>query len=445
MTEYRGRFDEITPKRGPFLRPIDQIKHEGETPSETTNAISYVPHNVQVPKPKEPEKFVPNPHRFEAVSEHHEHYRQLGGVPARIPPYLKTTTMKKPSAKIDYISTKQNDFKAWTWPGRPDLITRENPYRPPSKPFKDTSIHRQDFKTFNQPPIPSARQPDKLNFGDNPVNFQTTNRTFHKPLKVDPTRPVERHSEVRSPPKSAFTSKSVFRSDFIDHKATKSAYMFKPASLLFKTNDSMECQTTKGDAFKAWPVETRQRKAPEVYKKPEGLIEIKPTSSDYSHHGDLAVPARSARPHTKLRRGREFPFNPTTSYSLEFKPYDSLPPREKLKQNAKDGNDIFPKSEGKEPFTATSEFLDKYKRHQTVPARMCKGDSSLFKTAENLSDTSLYKEHFRGERIKCPTESLLRDGEVGVFSFDHLTEDGHKVYEISPRGADNLRREVTVA
>ena len=450
MTEYKGRFEEISPKRGPFRRPVDLIKREGKTNSDTTNRTSYLPHKVEAPKQKEPETFVPNPHRFEAISEHHENYKHLEGVPARIPPYLKSTTMRKPSAKIHYVSTKQDDFKTYgaSTCRRPDAVTREKPYRPPSKPFQGTSIHRQDFTRFNQAPNPSARQPDKLNFGDNPVNFQTTNRSFHKPLpNVIRMRPVERHSDdsAVSLPKSAFASKSVFRSDFVDHKAIKSAHMFKPASLLFKTDDAMDSETTQGNAFKVWPVSKQERRAPDVYKKPEGLIEIKPTSSDYAHHGAQGIPAKSARPRTKLQRGREFPFNPTTSYSVEFKIHEKLPARERLKRDRTDGNEIFPKSEENGATVGTSEFLDKFKRHQVAPARMFKGNSSLFKTTANLSDTTLYAEQFRGERIECPSERLLRNDNFGAFSFDHVTEEGHKVYEISPRGADNLRREMTVA
>ena len=186
VTEYRGRFDEITPKRGPFLRPVDKIRYEGPASTQTTTAESYITHEVKVTKPKEPEKFVPNPHRFDAVSEHHEHYKQLNGIPAKIPPYLKKTTMRKPSAKVQYISTKQDDFKPWSSPVRVKVVHREQPYRPPSKPFKETSLHRQDFKHFHQKPNPSARQPDKLNFGQE-VDFQTTSQTFHKALKVGNT------------------------------------------------------------------------------------------------------------------------------------------------------------------------------------------------------------------------------------------------------------------
>ena len=245
-------------------------------------------------------------------------------------------------------------------------------------------------------------------------------------------------------PKTAFTSTSVFKADFVDHKAIKSAHMFKPESHLFRTNETMERQTTQADSFKVWPIASRQRKAPDVYKKPEGEIEIKPISHDYSNHGGLGIPAKSARPRTKLQRGREFPFNSTTSYSMEFQKHTN-PQRATLRQNGRDGNDIFPKStEGPEAAAVTSEFLDKYKRHQAPPARMFKDNSTLFKTSASFADTSLYKDQFRGERIECPTESLLRNDKAGLFTFDHVNEEGHKVYEISPRRSEPLRREVTV-
>ena len=263
-------------------------------------------------------------------------------------------------------------------------------------------------------------------------------------LKASPTRPIERQPEMEALPKTAFTSTSVFKADFVDHKAIKSAHMFKPESHLFRTNKTMEQQTTQGDSFKAWPIESRHRKAPDAYKKPEGEIEIMPISRDYSNHGELGIPAKSARPRTKLRRGREFPFNSTTSYSTEFQKHVTSQ-RSTLRQNARDCNEIFPKStEGVEVPAITSEFLDKYKRHQAPPARMFKDNSSLFKTSDSFADTSLYKDQFKGERIECPTESLLRNDKVGLFTFDHVNEEGHKIFEISPRGAESLRREVTV-
>ena len=245
-------------------------------------------------------------------------------------------------------------------------------------------------------------------------------------------------------PKTAFTNTSVFKADFVDHKAIKSAHMFKPESHLFRTNETMQRQTTQADSFRVWPIESRYRKAPDVYKKPEGEIEIMPISRDYSNHGGMGIPAKSARPRTKLRRGREFPFNPTTSYSTEFQKHTAQQ-RSTLKQNARDGNEIFPKStEGPEATAATSEFLDKYKRHHAPPARIFKDNSTLFKTSASLEDTSLYRDQFRGERIKCPTEGLLHNDNVGLFTFDHVNEEGHKVYEISPRRNEPLRREVTV-
>ena len=451
VTEYKGRFEDITPKQRPFLRPKDLIRQEGETNTETTNATSFIAHSVQPPKAREPEKFVPNPHKFDTVSEHHAHYKELNGIPAKIPPYLKTTTMRKPSGKIIYRSTKQEDFKWNSLPNRGgEIVTREKPYRPPSKPFQGTSIHRQDYTRFNQAPNPTARQPDKINFGKSPVNFETTSMAFHKPLQAIASRsPIaEPPREVLTPPvRSAFTSTSVFRGDFVDYKTAKSAQIYKPESNLFKTSDSMSSETTKATAFQAWPLESRQRKPPEIYKKPEGLFQAQQTSRDYSNHGDLAIPAKSARPRTKLQRGREFPFNPTTSYSQEFKGHEMLPPRrDMMRQSANNDNEIFPKSS--DPLTfGTSEFLDKYKRHQALPAKMFKGDSGLFQTSSKISDQTLYKEQFRGDKIECPSEKLLRGDPLGNMAFDHVSEEGHKVYDISTRETDQqqLRREVTVA
>lgn len=263
-------------------------------------------------------------------------------------------------------------------------------------------------------------------------------------FKASPTKPIERQREIQALPKSAFTNTSVFKADFVDHKTVKSAHMFKSESQLFRSNETMARQTTQTDSFKAWPVTPRQRKPPDVYKKPEGKIEITPISHDYSNHGELGIPAKSARPRTKLRRGRDFPFDSITSYSTEF-PKHTATKRATVTQNTRDANDIFPTStEGPETMKNSSEFFDKYKGHHAPPARMFKDNSTLFKTSARFADSTLYHDQFRGERIECPTEALLRDDKVGLFTFDHVNEEGHKFYDINPRASKPLRREVTV-
>lgn len=254
-------------------------------------------------------------------------------------------------------------------------------------------------------------------------------------------RPIEQRQEMELPPKSAFTTKSVFKADFVDHRTNKSARIFKPESHLFQTPQLMQLQTTQADSYKVWPIPSRQRKAPDIYVKPEGEMIIMPVSRDYSDHRETGIPARSARPRTKIQRGREFPFNSTTSYSTEYQKHATSPLIVNFKQNARECNEIFPTSSN--DAIVTSEFLDKYKRHDVPPVRKFKEDSHLFKTSASFTDTTLYKDHFKGERIKCPTEALLRNKEL--FALSHVNEEGHRIYEMNNQTPDSLPQEVFAA
>lgn len=419
-SEYKTNYLPGQRIRGPFHRPTDLLQTEGDIDKDTTQKLDYVPFAVKPPKPKEPEKYVPNPNPFETVSEHRDHYRGVRTIPAKIPPYIRGETMRVPSAKVVYKSISHDDYKGWT--PQVHRVMRSNSYAPPVEPFRETSIHQQDYLRFNQPPRPTARQPDKIRY-DGPVSSSTNYRTDFMNKEIPPR--YQRKQEERVPPEEPFNSNSVFKEDFVDLRGAPKAPIFNPKSDLFKTDQPMQQTTTKAEDFKSWGVSPRKQPEPEKYKAPDGSMDCQTTQMDYMHFGKKAVPAKKARPRTKLRFGREDALDDKTNYGLSFKWFYEPVVHSK---GPKIKNEIFPPVQERSP--EKSEFLDKYKRFNVVPPRMFRDRSSLFKTSEGISKDTVYDGDYTWPRVSCPASDPLLKGK-GTFTFDHETETGHKVFAIA--------------
>lgn len=421
VSEYQGEFKTVHPRRGPFYRPTDLITPRGEQLKETTHKAEYVPRDVKPREIKEPEKYVPNPHKFNTVSEHRDNYVGVRGVPAKIPGYLRGTTMRAPSARVDYKSVSHGDYKFWA-PGPVTHIKRANTYHPPSEPFRDTSIHRQDFKRFNEPPRPTARQPDKIALTGAVADATSYKTDF--PAKELPSRFVK-EKEKYSPPAEPFNSTSIVRADFKDPLGAKKASLCRWDDDFFKSSNPMQRETTNNATFKDWGAKPRQPKEQESYQKPEGSMDCRTTHMDYCFFGDKAKPARNARPRTKLRFGRENALDDSTNYTTDFQ-WRTQPA--KFSRRPTDTNEVLPKG-GRNGFDATSESLDKYKRFNVVPPRSFRDNSTLFKSADKINDGTVYNGDYNWPSVKCPSDAIF-SGKSSEFVFDHQTEEGHKMFSI---------------
>lgn len=338
--------------------------------------------------------------------------------------------MRLPSGRVEYKSTSHGDYKTW----RPDpvmRVNRSNTYMPPLEPFKDTSIHQQDFLRFNQPPRPTGRQPDKIKL-EGLQEKETTNLSHYSAKELPPK--FTNKKEVYNPPEYPFNSNSVFKEDFQDLRGAPKARRFRPISDLFATDMKMDSSTTKDSDFKAWQVKIPKQKSPEQYKRPEGEVDCQTTHMDYGNFGRRALPAKNARPRTKLRFGREEALDDTTNYGLSFR-WTAQP--KTFSKGPLVKNEVFPGQ--RQNFNETSEFLDKYKRFNVVPPRMYKDNSQLFKTKDPVSNHTVYKGDFEWPSMECPSNNLMNG--TGNFKFDHETEAGHRVFEmpsIDTNGSTNM-------
>lgn len=356
------------------------------------------------------------------MSEHQDHFTGTRGPAARIPGYLRGTTMRAPSAKVDYKSVSHGDYKFWA-PEPVARVTRSHTYAPPSEPFRETSIHRQDFKRFNEPPRPTGRQPDKIALVGS-ITDTTSYKTDFPPKEL-PAKTVK-EKEVYNPPSEPFNSTSIVRADFKDPRGAKKASLCRWNEHLFKSSNPMQQETTNSATFRDWGAKPRQLKEPDPYIKPEGSMDCRTTHMDYCFFGDKAKPAKTARPRTKLRFGRENELDDRTNYSTNFQ-WRTQPVT--FSRGPALENEVLPKG-GRSGFDATSEALDNYKRFNVAPPRSFRDNSTLFKTSDKINTGTVYRGDYSWPRMKCTYDTLFA-GSKSDKLLDHVSEEGHRFYSMN--------------
>ena len=420
VSEYGQWFKDTQPTRGPFYKPKDLLASKGDIDLHTINNTDYVAHDVTPRKIKEPEKYVPKSGKIELVTEYDGHYLGEKAPPSKIPAYLRSVTQSIPLGKLASESVQRADFQEWKTE-RQKLINNssEYMYSPPKSPFTATSIHRADFQRFNQPPRPTGRRPDQIDTSNLSMNFETTqNRDFRKySLSV---KHLKRKDEYR-PPSKPFKGNSFLREDFPFHKDARKASIYKPISTVLKSESPLQSKTTSNEDFRNWPIEPLKKKDKEIYSKPQGEMDLKPTSHDYCYFGMEGIPAKSARPKTKLRTGREGQFDGTSSYSACFKSWE-ISPAKPIKHH----DELRRSAPGTLKFTENSEHRHEYKRFNTAPARIFKPKSILFKTDNKLESKSLYSFDFDGTKgPECLSDKLLK-GNISGYNFQDDPDTGHR-------------------
>ena len=420
VSVYGEVFQNVKPKRGPFHRPKDLLVSKGNIEFETTKDEDFVQHPLPEWKPKEPEKYVPPPGKMDVDSEYHSHFLGERAQPAKIPPYLKTVTQMIPSGKIEGDTTNRADFKLRSAQARCMPVSRDDKYTPPKSPFTHTSIHRADFLRFNQPKRATGRQPDKIDMKGHQMHLDTSHSLDFKRYSIVKNKVIRRGDEYQ-PPSGPFDSDSLMRTDYQKHSGARKADIHNPIDTVFKTDERMERMTTNLEDFKTWPVEAVKSKHKQKYEQPEGEMVLKSTSMDYRYFGNEAKPAKSARPKTKLRTGRDGVFNGTSNYSNDFKVWASLPA---LPIKAKD--ELIELSPRRTKFDSNSEHREEFRRFNTAPARIFKPLTSVFKTDESMASKTVYNSEFAGrQHPTCPSERIL-GGEIAGMRFEDDEDTGHR-------------------
>ena len=406
--------------RGPFLKPKDLLLSKGEIELTTVNKEDFIPHSLPEKWTKEPVAYVPPNGTMDIESEYHSNFLGEVSPPAKMSQFLRGVTQKLPSGRMQGDTTNKTDFRKYSMPTKSLPVSNGNKYVPPKSPFTHTSIHRADFQRFNEPKRSTGRQPDKINMKDLPMELETSHHTDFKRHSIKKNDIIRRNDEYERP-SGPFDANSLMHTDYVRHADARKFIRGKPTATVFKSSDKMERTTTNLEDYKSWSVEAPKPKARQQFQMPEGKMYLNPISTDYRYFGSEAKPARSARPKTKLRTGRDGMFCGTSNYTADFKQWASLPAFPvKLEDELK------ALSPRKTKFDANSEHREAFKRFNTAPARIFKPSTHVFKTEDAMSNTTTYKSEFDGRPPpSCPSEKILK-GRISGIKLEEDFDTGHR-------------------
>lgn len=406
--------------RGPFFKPKDLLAAKGDIELSTINKEDFITHSLPEKRTKEPLKYVPPSGAMDLDSEYHSNYLGETIPPAKIPQYLRSVTQRVPSGKMQAETTSRTDYKKYSKMPHTMPVSNGNKYAPPKSPFSYTSVHRADFLRFNEPKRATGRQPDKINMKDLPMELETSHQTDFKRHSIKRNDLIRRSDEYEKP-SGPFDGNSLMHTDYVKHVDAKRANREKPVTTVFRTNEKMERTTTNLEDYKTWVAEAPKPKQKQQFQKPAGEMFLKPISSDYKHFGKQAVPAKSARPKTKLRTGRDGPFCGTSNYTDDFKQWASLPALPVKLQD-----ELITLSPRRTKFDANSEHREAFKRFNTAPARIFKPGTHVFKTDDAMSSKTVYMTEYDGRSAApCLSEKIL-NGSVSGFQLQEDFDTGHR-------------------
>lgn len=420
MSEYEDVFTNIKPKRGPFLKPKDLLLSKGDIDLSTVSKEDFITHPLPEKRVKEPLTYIPPDEIMEIDSEYNSNFRGEISPAAKIPQFLRSVTQRVPSGKMQSNTTSKMDYRKHSMATRSIPVVRGNKYTPPKSPFSYTSVHRADFQRFNEPKRPTGRQPDKIDMKGLPMELETSHCSDFQRHSIKKNDLIRRSDEYERP-SGPFDADSLMHTDYVWHADAKKAKREQPITTVFKTNDQMERTTTNLDDFKCWSVEAPKPKAKQQFQQPEGKMYLIPISADYKHFGGEGKPAKSARPKTKLRTGRDGVFCGTSNYTADFKQWMSLPAIPIKLQD-----ELITLSPRKTKFDANSEHRESYQRFNTAPARIFKPGTHVFKTEDAMSNMTTYQSEFDGRPPpQCPSERILK-GKISGIQFEEDIDTGHK-------------------
>ena len=427
VTEYNGRYQSTTAKRGPFPRlPTDKIYSDGDFNFDTTNKLVFDEKKIP-PAIQKPQKTVQE-HKgaMELQTEYDDHYLGVKEKPASQMPYFKMKTQPfgidpntKPSFSVTSIEFNEKKH---------NRVEKCPPPQGNIKPvdtvgFTEESIHKSDFVDFKKPRSAIRKQPDMIQLSADPLEKDTTNRTNYVSHKQLPL--LVKKKEIFKPNIEPFTGDSLMKVDFPSHgnlgKKIASAWDHE----LFKSSQPFSKETSNTVDYQKWRVPPKQVKVKEVYVREKNPMELIPVSADYIRFQD-ALPARSLRPRTNLRPSSQ-KFDSKSIYAEKF---SSLKlPQVKIKELKHSRHQSCPLVLGGDKSNYESESMGVYRPFREAPSKKIYHQNKIF-PEDTFNGLTTYKNDYPGKKIECSTDAIIANKFQDFKCIDDF-ETGHRYLERS--------------
>ncbi|KAG9486649.1 hypothetical protein GDO78_006824, partial [Eleutherodactylus coqui] len=237
------------------IRPTESCKPvhlytESSAPLDyTTNyKKEYVPYHVERRPIRKKEKFKPNEEPFDCLTTNKQDYKGLPGEAAKsLPPRYCLT-----ASDIAFSGLTEFQDKYQMWPLAPSLEKKSDPYKKPTDKMDFISTTHFDYRPHVLQPRISSKPVRQYRKCSKAFEGSSTIREDFRPWvckKASPVRPQPNGGL----PGGHFENTTTTRRDYVSHPLTHTR-PFKPVNKLFMSLIPIDAQTTYNSSYTVKPI-----------------------------------------------------------------------------------------------------------------------------------------------------------------------------------------------
>ncbi|NXW96632.1 SAXO1 protein, partial [Larus smithsonianus] len=410
LSEYMEQYPihPITPPRDSF-KPKEVYKM-ARIPMEgiSTTKKDYIAHEVLPQRLKPPQKPVKSDDSMDLTSTYKEDYNSYPI--CQVPPCLPRVMRHIPSAKMDTISTYNDDYVLWNEP-KTEMIRPDDRFRPSEEKFDHTTVVQDDY-LYRGPVATQSCKPQNLQKSKAPFENTTNYRMNYVPHPLEKlyVHKYEKY-KVNEVPFDGLTTHKVSYKRLAGQPA-KLAKPYQPKLL----HDLPFSSTTEfQEKYQAWPQPPLFTKKPDVYLPPLEKMDLHTTTQMHFKYPN-GKPAKMCRSLLQLKKSTE-PFNSSSIMKEDYKPWLC----KRLKPITHAPELTFPA----QPMDCLTTFQNHYVHQPLTVTKSYKPGWSGPKHDTLLDDKTTYATSYTPKAIvKCLASYKDPPGYV----FEGSDADGHNLY-----------------
>lgn len=307
------------------------------------------------------------------------------------------------------------DYRRWS-AQREKPIIRDTGYRPSSQPFEGLPTYQKDYIKHAQAMRCSLKPAETARQSDQPFDDRTGYRDEY--VQHPMAERYQKEKPKYAPNAAKLDDLSNYKKDYTPKEMLKTESC-KPSGNAYQSNAPFEEDTTQRVDYKKWPAERPFVHEPEMYRKPEGVMEMNTTSHiDYNKKPLVCnPPARPAS--TKRVSGK---FDDSTNYKEDFRKWQTERTLPKVRSEYQPNQ---------APFEGLPTYQKDYVKHNAMPPTSLKPADTGHRSDAPFEDCTEYRtEYLRKQVPPCPA-GVIQGGGNTSFVFREQDQRGHKWYDQS--------------
>lgn len=302
------------------------------------------------------------------------------------------------------------DYRKWKME-KVKSFKPEEVWVPPTVKIDSKSVTAKDYQQYNERPREPFKPADGTVHSDTPFTSTTIYRDQYVRYPIE-AKPIK-EQEVYKPPGIPMDGITIFRKDYQGRPCEKRKSL-KPPVTTIRSDIPIENMTTFRHDYQRWPVKQPDKHNPDLYKKPDGEIDLN-TTHKLSYRPQPLEPVVSYRPAEVAHVPGTF--QNSTCYRADFKQWN-VKPSQPIPQPEYQPNTA--------PFDGISTVMAHYVPKPFTPTASCRPKLSQITSAPFDGNTMYRTEYIPKQGEPCPAATV--DTQMATHVFVNVDSLGHRFY-----------------